>query len=137
VVFRICARAIQRAGVEHGVAGLELGDVRSDSSDRAGSVAAEDFPAAGIRFDPLAHFRVDGVHRYGADFDEKIATCGLGFGELDVNKRCRIIDRQAILIADGAHRWPPQSCHRPEPGSAACRRVRFLSRLDHRRAFLR
>jgi hypothetical protein len=53
--------ALDRAGIEHFIAGLEQGDIGTDRIDDAGGVISEDLGLAFGRASALAHLVIDRI----------------------------------------------------------------------------
>ena len=101
--FRIGALALDRAGIEHFVAGLEQSDIRPDGVDHAGCVVAENFGFAFRRRGALAHLGIDGVHRHRLDRDADVAGLRFRLGGLEIDQRFRVLDGEGLFVSDGLH----------------------------------
>ena len=92
--FRVGALALDRAGIEYVVAGLEERDVWTDGIDGAGGVISQDFGFALGRCRALAHLV---VHRIGGDRfhgHEDVAIAWRWFRRLKIDQCFRSIDRK-------------------------------------------
>ncbi len=103
MIFGIGARPHQRAGIEHLVARLEEGDVRTHRLDHPGGVPAEDHRRIRRALPAHAHLGVHRIDRDRLHIDQQVARAGRGLGGLEVEQRLLLGDGQRSDIADGFH----------------------------------
>jgi hypothetical protein len=101
--FRIGALALDRAGVEHLVAGLEQRHLGADGIDNAGGVIAQNLGLAFRGCCALAHFIVDRIGRNRLHGDADVAAFWFGLCGLEIDQRGRVVNRKRLLVSDGFH----------------------------------
>ncbi len=101
--FRIGALALDRAGIENLVAGLEKRHLGTDRIDDPGGVIAEDLGFALRRGGALAHLVIDRIGRNRFHRDADIAALRLRFGGLEIDQRFGGVDRKRFFVTDGFH----------------------------------
>ena len=103
--FAVGAGPDDRARVPDLVARLEQRHVRPDGRHHAGRVIAEDlWRLAALRVGALAHLVVDRIDRDRLHLHQQVAALRRRLFDLDIEQRLGLIDRQRMLVADGAHR---------------------------------
>src|SRR5262249_44216723 len=91
------------AGVPDRITRLEQRNLVPDALDDSCRVVTEH---ARLLFDlrlRRTHLRVDRIDRYRFDSDQQVAPCRLRLGQLDIDQRLRIVDRQVAGQGNGLH----------------------------------
>ena len=101
--FRIGALALDRAGIEHLVAGLEQRDVGTDGIDDAGRVVAQNLGLAFRRRGALAHLVIDRIGGNRLHGDADVAARRFRFCGLEIDQCIGCLDRQRFFVSDGLH----------------------------------
>src|ERR1700682_708748 len=101
--FRIGALALDRAGIENLITGLEQRHVGSDRVDDPGGIVSENLGFTFRGGGALAHLVVDliGCNRLHGDPD--IPPLRLGFWGFEIDQRVRLIDGKRLFVSDGFH----------------------------------
>jgi hypothetical protein len=108
LLLRVAARPGDVAGVIHRVALLEECHRIADRDDRAGGIPAEHFR---LRLDLgfwRTHLRIDRIDGDCFDAHQQIVIRSCRIRQDDVDKRCRIVDRQIVGQANGFHAGAPR-----------------------------
>ena len=101
--LRVGAGTVDGAGIEHGVARTEQGDIRPDRLDDPGGVEAQDAQLAICGSGVAAQLGVDGIDGNRLDPDQQVAAGGGRTVDLDVDQRVGVGDGQALAVTDGFH----------------------------------
>ena len=101
--FRIGALAQDRTGIEDLVAGLEQGDVGSNSIDDPGGVIAQDLGFALGSGGALAHLVIDWIDRNRLHGDPEVAALRFRLCDREIDQCICCVDGQRRLVSDGPH----------------------------------